>query len=120
MTNTYKNIVRLKVECKILILTPEYFLATKFEALFSERHGSDYRWNSDFEDIIYVFDNRQNILKELTTTHSGVRGYLKLSVKKLLKRPFIDEEISTNLEYSSQDFRKNRIINIWKALTDEL
>jgi hypothetical protein len=45
-------------DIEITILDVTYFLATKFEALNSKRHGDDYRLNSDFEDIVYIFDNR--------------------------------------------------------------
>lgn len=107
-------------ECKLHLLSLGYFLATKFEALKSERHGKDYRWNSDFEDIIYIFDNRKDILNELDKTDLFLNNYLKNCVMALLNRPFISEEIMANLAYSSQDFRKNRIVTIWKNFTHEL
>ncbi len=37
------------------------FLATKFEA-FKDR-GGDYRTSHDFEDIVYVLDNRTTIVE---------------------------------------------------------
>jgi hypothetical protein len=100
----------------IQIFTLSYFLGSKFEALKSERHGKDYRYNSDFEDIIYIFDNRINIERELIECKNEVKVYLQKGVSDLLKRPNIEEEISSNLEYSSSNQRKDRILSIWESL----
>lgn len=98
---------------KIFILP--YFLGSKFEALKSERHGKDYRCNSDFEDIIYIFDNRINIKNELIESKNDVKSYLQKSISELLKRPHIEEEISSHLGYSSSKQRKDRILLIWES-----
>lgn len=99
----------------IQIFTLPYFLGSKFEALKSDRHGKDYRYNSDFEDIIYIFDNRINIKNELIESENEVKIYLQKEISELLKRPYIEEEISSNLEYSSSNQRKDRILNIWES-----
>ena len=57
--------VDLGEQISVDIFEPPYFLATKFDALKSERHGKDYRWNSDFEDVIYPFDYRIDIFEEI-------------------------------------------------------
>lgn len=107
--------VKIQEEVEILIFEPEYFLASKFEALNSLRHGSDFRFNSDFEDIIYVFDNRLNILEELKSKENNAIVYLRMEVLKLLERPNFEEEILSNLEPSNADFRKDRIVQILAA-----
>ena len=59
----FKNIQTTSIDNEeISILTAPCFLATKFEA-FNDR-GTDYRTSHDFEDIIYVIDNRTTILEE--------------------------------------------------------
>ncbi|MBX2952345.1 MAG: hypothetical protein KF870_07555 [Leadbetterella sp.] len=108
-------LVKIQEEVEILIFEPEYFLASKFEALNSLRHGSDFRFNSDFEDIIYVFDNRLNILEELKSKENNAIVYLRMEVLKLLERPNFEEEILSNLEPSNADFRKDRIVQILAA-----
>jgi hypothetical protein len=105
----------LEDNLRIQIFTLPYFLGSKFEALKSERHGKDYRYNSDFEDIIYIFDNRINIKNELIESENDVRNYLQKSISELLKRPYIEEEIVSNLEYSSSNQRKDRILSIWES-----
>ena len=108
----------LEDNLKIQIFRLPYFLGSKFEALKSERHGKDYRYNSDFEDIIYIFDNRKNIKNELMESENEVKIYLQKSISELLKRPYIEEEISSNLEYSSSNQRKNRILTIWESFVN--
>ena len=103
-------------EVEIMIFDLEYFLASKFEALNSYRHGGDFRLNSDFEDIIYVFDNRLNIIEELQAKKSPAIDYLRKEVRSLLERPNIDEEITSNLESSNSVYRKNRIVQTLKIL----
>lgn len=110
----------LKSDLRINIFHVSYFLASKFEALKTNRRGKDYRYNSDFEDIIYVFDNLSDVLEKIKESEDSVVTYLKKSIVKLLERPYIEEEIAANLEYSGQNFRKNRIINIWKNFIQEL
>lgn len=102
----------------IQIFPLPYFIASKFEALKSERPekgGKDYRVNSDFEDIIYIFDNRINIKDELIECENYVKVYLQKMITALLKRPYIEEEITANLEYSSSNQRKDKILAIWKS-----
>ncbi len=113
-----KNIKSFMIdeEVEIMIFDLEYFLASKFEALNSYRHGGDFRLNSDFEDIIYVFDNRLNIIEELQAKKSPAIDYLRKEVRSLLERPNIDEEITSNLESSNSVYRKNRIVQTLKIL----
>lgn len=54
--------IRLDQECEIRILQPHYFLATKIEAF--KNQGGDGRMSSDFEDIIFVLNNRRAIWDE--------------------------------------------------------
>lgn len=99
----------------IQIFPLPYFLGSKFEALKSDRHGKDYRYNSDFEDIIYIFDNRINIKNELMDCENNVKIYLQKMISALLQRPYIEEEIIANLEYSSSNQRKDTILAIWES-----
>lgn len=99
----------------IQIFPLPYFMGSKFEALKSDRHGKDYRYNSDFEDIIYIFDNRINIKDELIECKNDVKVYLQKMISALLQRPYIEEEITANLEYSSSNQRKDRILAIWES-----
>ncbi|MEM7109840.1 MAG: hypothetical protein AAF519_16565 [Bacteroidota bacterium] len=51
------------------------FLATKWEAFKSR--GNDPRMSPDFEDIIYVIDNNQEVIEDIIQTDMYVQDFLK-------------------------------------------
>lgn len=65
-------------QCTIKILSAPYFLATKFEA-FKGRGNNDGRMSQDFEDIIYVLENRATIWEEIINSNEEVKNYLAMS-----------------------------------------
>lgn len=85
----------------IRIFSAPYFIATKLEA-FKNRGEDDGRFSSDFEDIVYVLNNRTKIWKEMTASNEQLQSYLKNEFKKLSANPYIDEWISSNLEHQEQ------------------
>lgn len=85
----------------IRIFQGPYFIASKFEA-FNNRGGGDGRFSSDFEDIVFVLNNRTTIWKEMHEADEAVRNYLKSQFEKLLENEYIDEWISSHLEYREQ------------------
>jgi Zn-finger domain-containing protein len=44
---------------------------------FANRGKGQFRTSSDFEDIVYVLDNRLELLHELKSTDEEVRSFLK-------------------------------------------
>lgn len=89
-------------ECSIKIFRPEYFLASKLEA-FNNRGKGDGRMSTDFEDIVYILNNRTSIWQELTSAAAPVKTYLKDVFSELLHNKYIDEWISAHLEYTEQE-----------------
>jgi len=79
----------------INILSAPYFLATKFEAFHSR--GGDYRTSYDFEDIIYVIDNRTSIVEEIRDADEKVKAFLKAELKKVIDAPYSEEIIRTQI-----------------------
>lgn len=79
----FKNLIsfRLDDETTIQIFQFPYFLATKFAA-FEER-GGDPRTSKDFEDIVYVLDNRVNLVDEIVSAQDDVGSYLRYQLHKL-------------------------------------
>jgi predicted nucleotidyltransferase len=86
----------------IRIFSAPYFIATKLEA-FKDRGEDDGRFSSDFEDIVYVLNNRSTIWKEMTAANEELRDYLKHEFATLVANPYIDEWISSNLEHNEQN-----------------
>ena len=99
----------------IRIFQPAYFLASKFVA-FADRGGSDYRTSSDFEDIIYVLDNRENIVEELSKCNAEVLLFLKDECRKLVEHKGLEEAIVCALPLNSEKGRIDRITSILKSI----
>ncbi len=97
----------LDEHCSIKIFHPVYFLATKMEA-FNNRGGGDGRWSSDFEDIVYVLNNRNSIWEELQATDAAVKAYLKEQFRLQLENEYFGEWVSMHLEQNEQ--RRLRMI----------
>lgn len=79
----------------IRILTAPYFLATKLDA-FHDRGGSDGRVSRDFEDIVYVLENRRSIWEEMIAADENLRSYLKNEFTALRENRYIREWIDAN------------------------
>jgi predicted nucleotidyltransferase len=80
---------------EIQILSAPCYLATKFEA-FNNR-GKDYRTSHDFEDIIYIIDNRTTIVEEVHTALPEIKSFLKEQFLKLTTRGNYDEILSAQI-----------------------
>ncbi|WP_269225534.1 nucleotidyl transferase AbiEii/AbiGii toxin family protein [Flavobacterium eburneipallidum] len=80
----------------IQILSAPYFLATKFEA-FKNRGFNDYRSSHDFEDIIFVLDNRTSIVDEILQADEEVKNYLKKEFLFLKNHKNADEILSMHI-----------------------
>lgn len=70
----------------IRLVTPVYFIATKFEA-FRDRGESDFAASHDFEDILAVVNGRPEIVDEVTRAPSDVRDYLIEQIAAVLHDP---------------------------------
>lgn len=85
----------------IKIFAPEYFIATKLEA-FNDRGSGDGRTSTDFEDIVYLLNNRSSIWQELNDVKQPLKDYLIDSFRGLLNNKYIDEWVSVHLEFADQ------------------
>ena len=79
----------------IQILSAPAYLATKFEAF--KNRGYDYRTSHDFEDIIYILDNRITIVSEIDQAHPEIKGFLRKEFAKILESPYLEEILSAHL-----------------------
>ncbi len=85
----------------IKLLEPVFFLASKMEA-YKGRGGGDGRMSSDFEDMVYVLNNRNAIWDEIEKSPTHLRSYLKNEFQKISKEDFLYEWVSANLDYTEQ------------------
>lgn len=84
----------------VKIFSPSYFIASKLEA-FKNRSSGDGRTSEDFEDIVYVMENRNEIWKELQESESKLKKYLIEEIKKLQSNSNFEEWIDANTEWGS-------------------
>lgn len=97
----------------INILPPLYYLATKIEAI-KGRGGDDLRFSHDFEDFIYVVNNRSDIMPLFDNEHDKVLvEYISSWATQLLRRPNYREEIECMLPYGDYG-RADYIVEILK------
>ena len=97
----------------VRIFNSVYFIALKLDA-FKDRGKNDGRFSSDFEDIIYVLNNRTGIWEEMLHAPEPVKVYLKSEFKNLVANDNLYEWISSNLEHSEQ----NRADYVYGGLID--
>lgn len=94
----------------IRIFPVAYFLASKIEA-FHDRGNDDGRMSKDFEDIVFVLDNRKNVWNEIMNARGTVAEYLKSEFANLLGLPHVNEWISGHLDPITAGARSRRIID---------
>lgn len=75
---------------KIKIFSPPYFLASKLEA-FIHRGKNDGRTSTDFEDIIFLLENRSTIWQELEEAEKYLSNYIKENFEELMQKENFEE-----------------------------
>lgn len=114
----FKRAVDFEIEKQhtVKIFPAAYFIASKLEA-FKSRGKNDGRTSSDFEDIIFVLNNRNAVWTELKQADEILKEYLKDEFKKLLARTYIDEWIAVHLDFNDQP-RTGYIVNRLNAFVN--
>lgn len=78
--------------CSIRLLSPSFFVASKLEALH-HRGGEDWRGEPDFEDVIFLVDNRAELPIEVREAPDNVRAYLGAQFESMLGDPMMREDV---------------------------
>lgn len=113
---TNKKSIMLPDGTNIFILSVEYYLATKFEAM-NNRSGNDIRGSQDWEDIVYILDNCGNIVLCVNKSANPIlSAHLKEQFANLLNNNNIKENIFSALSYNAEEEYINKILNLIKEL----
>ena len=100
----FKDLIKKDVEGEeIQILSSPYYLATKFEA-FNNR-GKDYRSSHDFEDIIYVLDNRKVVVDEIKSSDRTIQQFLINEFQKIDSNIYAEEILTMHLSPNTVEER---------------
>ncbi len=115
----FANLHRYRIDeiTEVNIFSAPYFIASKIEA-FKGRGHNDGRFSQDFEDIVFVLDNRKNIWDEFKATSNDLSSYLKVEFSTLLNNPNFDEWLSAHMEYATATARANMIIKSMRDFVD--
>jgi len=93
--------IEIEPELTIYLFQPVHFLASKIEA-FDSRGGGDGRTSTDFEDIVYLLNNREQIWNEINTSSEDVKSYIRDQLRTWADSPYIEEWLSCHLDYNEQ------------------
>ncbi len=110
----------INVEGKnIQILPLAYFLASKFTA-YKDRGNNEPRTSHDFEDIVYILDNRIDIVEQIINSPDNVKPYIKSEFISIVEDNVKQEAILCNLYYENRDIRFNKIIESLKQIISSI
>ena len=94
-TDGYKNSVDFAIDdlTTVKIFSSVYFIASKLEAFKSptREYNNDGRQSKDFEDIVFILENRRSIWDELDKADDKLNSYLQKEFKRLLAIPYFEE-----------------------------
>ncbi len=103
----------------IFIIPLSYFLATKFAA-FGSRGKNEPRTSHDFEDIVYVMDNRIDLVEQILQADEVVKPFLKSEFESILYDRVKQEAVAANLFYESRDERFAMIMDKLNEIVNRL
>jgi len=84
----------------VKILAAPYLIATKLEA-FKTRGRNNGIISKDFEDIVYVLENRDVIWDEFRQANADVKNYLKEEFRRLMDSEDFEEWIDYHFLFRS-------------------
>ncbi|MFO7529538.1 MAG: nucleotidyl transferase AbiEii/AbiGii toxin family protein [Marinobacter sp.] len=80
--------VTLPSGLEIRVVSPAYFMATKFEAFAGRGKGNFF--SHDLEDIVFIMENRSGLIMELIGCDEGLKRYFAERAASLLNNDFLN------------------------------
>ena len=98
----FRNAVDYKIDEQhvVKIFSAPYFIASKLQA-FKNRGNNDGRFSTDFEDIVFVLENRRTIWEEMKDADEEVREFLLEEFTMLHRHKYIEEWVDSHVSYGS-------------------
>ena len=101
-------------DVSIRIMPIPIYLASKFSA-FEER-GTDPRTSHDFEDIVFILDNRATLINDVKQAEKDVREFLVNKFNDILVDSSLQEAILSHLEPATQMKRFEMLVQKLKEI----
>ncbi|WP_295654586.1 nucleotidyl transferase AbiEii/AbiGii toxin family protein [uncultured Mucilaginibacter sp.] len=86
----------LDQQTTIRIFSLPYFIASKWEA-FKGRGKNDYRTSKDFEDMVYVWENVDDLVAQLQNAPEQLKAYLHDEFVKVIYKDDFEEGLYAHL-----------------------
>jgi len=99
----------LDEQTEIQIFSLPYFVASKWEAF--KGRGTDFRTSTDFEDLVYIFENVEDFEEKLQAGPDHLRHYLREEFEPLLDREDFEEGLYAHLTGGYGGIDANHIRN---------
>ncbi|MEL6132987.1 MAG: hypothetical protein AAFR59_06440 [Bacteroidota bacterium] len=103
---------------RVRLLPAAYFLAAKIEGVNANRKRS-FRMDENFEDLVYLLDNRSEILHDVARTFYNVREYIQTQFQNWLQDPSLEEGICYALPFDAGQRGAEKILDMMRTLSDQ-
>lgn len=94
--------VKLPSSDLIYILPPAIYVCTKLSATLN-RGYPDLTMSHDFEDLVYLINNRQRLLEDFRQSDERVKTFIGETLKEFQSNPHLEEAIIYALPYGETD-----------------
>jgi predicted nucleotidyltransferase len=104
---------------EIQIFPLAYFMASKLEA-FQSRGKGQYRTSTDFEDLVYIWENNAqfNTILSAHWHKPQLKEFLQSEIKNMVKDPAFEEGLLAHLEPLTRYMQQTRIIAQLRSLLE--
>jgi predicted nucleotidyltransferase len=99
----------LDSQIKVRIFSLPYFVASKWEAF--KGRGKDFRTSTDFEDLVYIFENVDDFEDQMKMAPEHLRRYLRDEFEPMLDRNDFEEGLYAHLTGGYLHIDANHIRN---------
>lgn len=95
----FRNSIEVTIHdgVSIAIFSLPFFIASKWEA-FKGRGKNDYRTSKDFEDLVYIFENVDNLKEQLEEAPLYLREYLRNEFSEIIATRKFEEGLYSHVE----------------------
>ncbi|WP_299290525.1 nucleotidyl transferase AbiEii/AbiGii toxin family protein [uncultured Mucilaginibacter sp.] len=95
----FKNVVTAQLDerTKVKIFSLPYFIASKWEA-YKGRGKGDYRTSKDFEDLVYLFENVDDLQGQLNKAPAHLFNYLQEEILKVIDTSDFKEGLYAHIQ----------------------
>ncbi len=107
---------QLPSDARINLFAAPWYVATKTEAVMT-RGNKDLRADEDFEDIIFLFNNRNKLMEEIRETSEGLRAFLADSFLIIMQNLTFKEGIYSVLPVDTAITRTPVIVAMFEEIS---